>query len=115
MNLHADFHIGYINYFPSSSAQVFPFLHILLLLVLLMGAILTGMRRYLTVVLGCSSLMIGDAEHPFMCLLAICVSSWKNGFRVFCSYLSFRFVCFDVDLYENSNQIYPLQIASPIQ
>ena len=25
------------------------------------------------------------------------------------------FVCFDVDLYENCNQIYPLQISSPIQ
>ena len=37
---------------------------------------------------GLQFLMIGDAEHPFMCLLAICVSSWKNGFHVFCSYFS---------------------------
>ena len=34
-------------------------------------AILTGVKCYL-VVLTCISLMINDAEHLFMCLLAVC-------------------------------------------
>ena len=85
-------------YIPTNSARGFPFLYILssiycLYIYFFMITILTAVRWYLNVVLIYVSLIISDAEHLFMYLLAICVSSLENClFRSSACLLLFCFV-----------------------
>ena len=69
-----------LEHFPTLNISLHFHQH-LLFLVFLIKAILTGVRRYLTVVLICISLATGDIEHLFMYLWPSCMSLKKYLFR----------------------------------
>ena len=73
-----------------------------------MLAIQTGVKWYVIVVLICVSLMASDAEHPFMCLWDLSMSSLEKC--LFKSFAYFLIVLFLFLEWSHVSSLYILEI-----